>query len=205
MKLDPADRDRIAEAIRLAEGRTAGEIVVVVDRAAGAYRSAPLVLALALALLVPWPFLRLTSWSGETIYAIQLAVAILCVAVLSFHGRWRLKLVPRMLKRRRAHEAALREFMARGLTGTRERTGVMIYVALAEHYAEVMADSGIDARVGPQVWREILADLVERLKRDELAQGLIVATEEVGRVLAEHAPPRADDSDELPNKVIVIG
>jgi putative membrane protein len=202
--LNDTDRDRIIDAVRQAETGTAGEIIVVIDRAAGAYRSAPLVLALALTLLLPWPMLRFTGWSGETIYAIQLTVAALSVVILSIKGDWRLMLVPRLLKRQRAHEAAQREFIARGLTATRERTGVLIYVALAEHYAEVIADTGISGRVEPEVWRRILTELVERLRRRELADGLVEATQAVGAVLAQHAPPRADDTDELPNNLIVI-
>jgi putative membrane protein len=204
LTLSDQDRDRIIEAVRQAEASTAGEIVVVIDRAAGAYRSAPLVLALALVLVLPWPFLRLTTWSAETIYAIQLVAAAVSVLVLSIKGRWRLKLVPRMLMRQRAHEAAQREFIARGLTATRERTGVLIYVAMAEHYAEVIADTGISDRVDAEIWRGILTTLVEHLRRGDIADGLVQATQAVGAVLAQHAPPRADDVDELPNNLIVI-
>ena len=51
------DRDAIAEAVRRAESLTAGEIVVVIDRAASSYRNVPAMLALTLALFVPWPLL----------------------------------------------------------------------------------------------------------------------------------------------------
>jgi hypothetical protein len=50
---------------------------------------------------------------------------------------------PRRWQRERAHAAARREFFAHGLTGTRGRTGVLVYVALAERYAEIVADKGV--------------------------------------------------------------
>jgi putative membrane protein len=106
--------------------------------------------------------------------------------------------------RRLSHDAAAREFVRRGLTRTRERTGVLIYVAAAEHYAEILADIGIADRVDERVWRETIADLVDAIKAGHAADGLLAAIERVGAVLAEHAPARADDIDEFPNKVIVL-
>jgi putative membrane protein len=116
----------------------------------------------------------------------------------------RYALVPGFMKRARAHEAAAREFVGRGLTRTRERTGVLIYVAAAEHYAEILADTGISERVDERVWRETIADLIESIKAGRAADGLIAAVQRVGAILAEHAPPRSDDLDELSNKVILI-
>ena len=49
--MDAADRDAIAEAVRRAELQTAGEIVVVIDRAASSYRNVPVIMALTLSFL----------------------------------------------------------------------------------------------------------------------------------------------------------
>jgi putative membrane protein len=104
----------------------------------------------------------------------------------------------------RAREAAAREFAARGLTRTRGRTGVLLYVAVAERYAEVIADTGLAQAADEAVWREIITELVAALTGGRAADGLVEAVARIGRVLAECAPRRADDADELPNKVIVI-
>ena len=61
--------------------------------------------------------------------------------------------MPRFIKHARAHEAAAREFLAAGSPAPATKTGVLIYVALAEHYAEILADTGIADRVGPEVWQ----------------------------------------------------
>jgi putative membrane protein len=201
--MDSDDRDAVAEAVAQAETLTSAEIVVVIDRAAGSYRSVPLVMALTLALLVPWPLLAMTATSAPRIFLIQLVCAVLLVATLLWYGRGG-RFVPGFVKRGRAHDVALREFTARGLTQTRARTGVLLYVALQERYAEIVTDTGLDGRVEPQIWRSIIEPLLQAARQDRLRAGLIDAVGAIARVLAPHAPPAPDDIDELPNKVVLL-
>jgi putative membrane protein len=200
--INAEERERLAQAIRDAEARTAGEIVVVVAAQASDYRSFPVLWALLLALVTPWPLIWLTGLSPTRIFQIQLVVALVASVVLSLPER-RHRLVPDRIKRARAHQAASHEFVSRGLTRTRGRTGVLIYVAVAEHFAEIVADTGISERVDPEVWRHLIEELLEEIGKDRAAEGLLKAVGAVGRILAEHAPPHADDENELPNKVIV--
>jgi putative membrane protein len=199
--LSDDERARIAAAIQDAERRTAGEIVVVVAAQASAYRSVPLLYALLGGLAAPWPLIWLTALSAARIFAIQLIVALMLLMLVSLPRR---AYVPGFIRHARCREAAAREFAARGLSRTRERTGVLIYLAAAEHYAEVVADAGIAAHVDETVWRDIIADLVVAIRAGRPAEGLVTAVNRVGEVLARHAPPRGDDRDELPNKVILV-
>lgn len=201
--LNSDDRDVIAEAVRGAESRTSGEIVVVVDRAAGGYAAVPVIMALALALFVPWPLLSLTGISAPRIFGIQLVLAAVLLATLLWYGRGG-RFVPGFVKRRRAHEAALREFTARGLTLTRARTGVLLYVAVQERYAEIIADAGIDAKVERTAWTGIIESLTAAAREDRLRDGLVDAVAAIGDVLAGQAPRGEDDVDELPNKVVIL-
>ncbi|MCB5174598.1 MULTISPECIES: TPM domain-containing protein [Microvirga] len=197
------DYARLDGAIRDVEDQTAGEIVVVVAGQASEYRSIPLLWALLGALLTPWPLIWFTAMGPTRIFLVQLAVALGLSILLSWPKR-RHALVPGSIKRTRAHEAAAREFLSRGLTRTRERTGVLIYVALAEHHAEILADTGIADRVEPRVWQDIIAGLTAEIREGRLVDGLVAAIGQAGAILAQHAPPRFDDADELPNKVIVL-
>jgi putative membrane protein len=201
--MDAADRDAVAEAVRRAESLTAGEIVVVIDRAASSYRNVPVVLALVLALFVPWPLISLTTISVQKIFLIQLLCAAALLAALLWYGRGG-RFVPGFVKRGRAHDVALREFTARGLTRTKGRTGVLIYVALQERYAEILADTGIDGLVEKDSWGAIIEPLLAAARDDRLTEGLIAAVGAVGSVLAQHAPPVPDDVDELSNRVILL-
>ena len=110
------------------------------------------------ALATPWPLIWLTALSASRIFLIQLAVALVLSFVLSW-PKLRYALVPRSIKHAQGHEAASREFLRRGLTRTREKTGVLIYLALAEHHAEILADTGIADRVDAGIWAGIVADL----------------------------------------------
>ena len=202
--LSETDRTRIAQAIAGAETATSGEIVVLVAARAGNYRSAALAAALAAGLAAPWPLILLTPWSAASIALAQAAV-VLAALLAAAHPSARLALVPRAIRRARAHEAASREFATRGLTRTRGRTGLLIYLAVAEGHAEIVADSGVAARVAVETWASTIDALLAALRRGSPADGLVEAVERVGAILAAELPGTAEDVDELPNRVIVTG
>ena len=83
---------------------------------------------------------------------------------------------------------------------TRARTGVLVFVAVAEHYVEIIADEGINALVPPGTWDKAVADFVEQVRAGRVTEGFLAVVETVGTRLAEHFPPPPDDSDELPNE-----
>lgn len=193
----------IAKAITSAEEKTSGEIVVVVANASDGYRSFSVFWAAILALFVPLPLIYATNWPIEYIYLAQLAVFLVC----AFLFQWqpvRLALVPNSVKRARAHHEAVDQFLAQSLHTTKGRTGVLIFVSFAEHYAEVIADDGIYKKVSPKVWQDLIADLTGHLARDERTAGFIAAVEECGKILAKHFPPGTADKNELPNHLIVL-
>ncbi len=197
------EQARLASVIGDVEDETSGEIVLVIAEQAGHYRAVPLLWALLAALVAPWPLIWLTDISTSRIFLVQLAVALALSLVLSW-PKLRFALVPRSIKHAQAHEAASREFLRRGMTRTREKTGVLIYLALAEHHAEILADTGIADQVNPGIWADIIADLTTAIRNDRMIEGLEQAIRRTGAILAQHAPPRLDDVDELPNKVILL-
>ena len=140
------DMQRVVEAIRVAEAKTAGEIFCVITRASSSYRLVPIAWAALLALAVPWPLIYLTNWPAGTIYLVQLAVFIVVAAVLSLPAV-RYRVVPKRAMQRRAHAEAIRQFLAQGLHLTERRTGVLIFASVAEHHAEIVADTGINEKV----------------------------------------------------------
>jgi putative membrane protein len=197
------EQARLAGVIGDVEDDTSGEIVLVIAQQAGHYRAVPVLWAMLTALVTPWPLIWLTDISTSRIFVIQLAVALVLSLALSW-PKLRFALVPRSIKHNQAHEAASREFLRRGLTRTREKTGVLIYLALAEHHAEILADTGVADRVDPTIWAGIVADLTAAIREGRMIEGLEQAIRRTGSILAEHAPPRLDDVDELPNKVILL-
>lgn len=199
IELDAAARQRIEAAVAEAERRTSGEIVVVVAARASRYRSFPVGLALAAALAVPWPLVALTAWSTGRVLAVQALATLVVLAAARLSGD---RLVPQATRRRRAREAAARTFWTRGFDRTRGRTGVLIYVAAAERYVDVLADRSVADRVPEAAWRETVAALAVSLAAGDAEGGLVAAVRSVGVILAAHAPP-GRDGDELPNAVVV--
>lgn len=97
--------------------------------------------------------------------------------------------------------AATRAFERLGMTRTRERNGVLLFVAVQEHAFAVLGDAGIDARVPPGFWDEITRDMAAAFREHRFAEGLLRGINAAGEQLAAHFPPRPDDVDELPNEI----
>jgi putative membrane protein len=201
--ISESDKTRIADAIRAAEARTAGEIFCVIARHSSDYRLVPIAWAAAVALLTPLPLVYLTSWPAAVIYLCQLAVFLVVALALS-HPRLRFYVVPRRAKHDRAHSEAMRQFFAQGLDKTEHRTGVLIFASVAERYAEIVADAGINEKVTPQVWDRAINELTMAITAGRPADGFVEAVEQCGAVLAAHFPPGALKRDELPDKLLEL-
>jgi putative membrane protein len=201
--ISQSDKTRIADAIRAAETRTAGEIFCVIARHSSDYRLVPMVWAAAIALLVPLPLVYLTRSPAAVVYLWQLAAFVVAALALSL-PKVRFHIVPRRAKHERAHAEAMRQFFAQGLDKTVHRTGVLIFASTAERYAEIVADAGINEKVTPQVWNEAIDVLTAAIKAGRPADGFVAAIERCGAVLAAHFPPGALKRDELPDKLLQI-
>lgn len=197
------DENRIAEAITRAEKATSGEIVAVVAAESSTYLYAPFLWASVIALLVPWPLILWTWWPATWIYLAQLAVfALVLAATLPRPVRY--WLVPRRIKRARAHRRAMEQFVAQNLHTTAGRTGVLIFISAAERHAEIVADAGIEARVAKGTWQGIVSGLTAEFSAGRHTEGFVAAIEAVGGHLATHFPPGSCDSNELPDHLIVL-
>ena len=202
--LSDTEKAKVADAIRQAEGGTSGELVTVIAAASDGYWFAPLLWAAILALAVPMVALFVDPWIDPAmLYGGQL----LLFAVLALLFRWtplKMRLVPGAVKRRRAGRLAREQFLAQGLHHTKGRTGVLLFVSVAEHYIEVLADSGINDKVAPDAWTDLIAAFVGKVRQGSVADGFVEAVERCGGLLAEHFPRTGGDADELPNRLIEI-
>ena len=130
------EEQRIAEAIVAAERSTSGEIIAVIAAESDSYLYAPFLWASIIALLVPWPLIVLTWLPVQWIFLAQLLVFLVLLLVF-LPQRVRLSLVPQSVKHLRAHRRAVEQFLVQNLHTTSGRTGVLIFVSVAERYAEV--------------------------------------------------------------------
>lgn len=223
MRLTDADRARVAAAVTEAERHTAGEIVTIVARRSDKYHDvalhwAVLAMLLVLALLAFRPGVAVwlhglvaDPWEGApapgglfTVALVLLAVTFLAVRVAFAWMPLRLAVTPARTAARRVHARALALFRATAETRTRDATGVLLYLSLDEHRAEIIADAAIHARVAPQVWGAAMAALIAATRDGRPGDGMAEAVRQIGVVLADHVPPRADDTNELPDRLIEL-
>jgi putative membrane protein len=225
MKISDLDHARIADAVAVAEARTSGEIRCVLAGESSDPRLSAVVWAATWALVLPpvgvalgfrfetlahhlggwnWAVIGDASRTGLVLSLYAAAQALLFIVVYGLAGlpAVRRALTPASRLAARVKVAAHSQFDALGLTHTRDRTGVLLYVSLAERRAQVLADTGIYAKAPPQVWDEVVGLLIAGLKRDAPADGFVDAVTRTGEILAACLPPRVDDINELPDGLV---
>ncbi len=204
------EKQRISGAITAAERKTSGEIVAVVALSSESYLYVPFLVASLVALFVPWPLMHLVWTPGKNtwienhyIYLIQLLVFLMLLAAI-WPKRIRTALVPRAVRAAHAKRRATEQFLTQNLHTTAGRTGVLIFVSVAERHAEILADKGIDARVPAGTWQGIVDRLTNEIAEGRAADGFIHAIETTGQHLAKHFPPGSIDPNELPDHLIIL-
>lgn len=116
----------------------------------------------------------------------------------------RMRLTPRATRARRVRRRAILLFRTAAEARTHGRTGVLIYLSLDEHRAEIVADRAINEKVAPEAWGEAMAALIDAIRQDRAGEGLAAAVRQVGVVLAAHFPRADDDINELPDRLIEL-
>lgn len=221
--LDEADHKRVSNAVAAAEAHSAGEIVTIVADRSDEYTDVALAWAaiaafLAMGLFGAFPdfyFAKidwlLGKWQSEWTVREALALA-LGFGVLKFIGVMLFQLIqpikfwliPPPIKTARAHERAVSFFKAGAERRTHGRTGILIYLSMREHRAEIVADEAIASRVDAEIWGDAMQAMLAEIKQGKVADGMCAAVERVGKVLAEHFPRAEDDQNELPDRLIEI-
>jgi putative membrane protein len=228
MRFTSDDHARVSAAIVAAEATTSGEIFCVCARRVSSYRDVSLGWAAAAALLAPLALVPFgfdpawfpgiaDSWEAAHMaarditvgralaaYAVLQAAVLVSVFLVTCIPAVRRRVTPRSVRRARVRRAALQQFLAHGLHTTQDRTGVLIFAALADHQVEIVADEGIYSRVDRDVWAQAVDALTLELRAGRAAEGFEAAIALAGGVLAEHFPPRPRNPDELPNRLIEL-
>ncbi len=217
------DHQRVSAAVGAAEANTAGEIVTIVaDRSDGytdvalCWAAAVAFAALAVFASIPDFYLAMidrvlgnwqSEWTHREVLGIATAAVGLKFGAMLLLQLWRpLKffLIPGAIKSARVRSRAAGFFKVGAERRTHGRTGILIYLSMREHRAEIVADQAIAERVEAEVWGIAMAAMLKHIKDGRVADGMIAAVEEVGKVLAEHFPRAQDDQNELPDRLIEI-
>jgi len=103
-----------------------------------------------------------------------------------------------------ARERALQVFSALRVWDTAHNNGVLIYVLLADHAVEIVADRAIAAHVPAAEWAALCAEVAGHFRKGEPAAGCCHAVRSVGKYLARHFPAPGGDGNELPNQPVLL-
>jgi putative membrane protein len=224
--LSEDDHRRIRAAITEAEGRTAGEVFCVLTQEVSRYREVPLAWAAIAALIVP-PVLVLSglhrlalagifsSWTDDSVrgvealilralsgYTMLQAAIFVGVALVVAFPPVRRRLTPRFLKRHRVRQVARHHFAASGARLSEAEPHILIYAALSDRQAELVAHSAIHEAVGAGPWNAAIAAVTDGMKTGRPADGFVRAVGICGDALAKHFPPSGPPTNRLPNDLL---
>jgi putative membrane protein len=218
-----ADHDIVTAAVAAAETHTSGEIVTVIAAQSNDYDDVALVWAsviafLAMSIVALFPdfyqglYYRITGGWGHELTANQWLGTVIAVGVLKWIGVWlillwrplRLWLTPRAILAGRVRARAIDLFKVGTEAKTLGRTGILLYVSLREHRADIVADEAIAAKVTPEIWGDAMAGLIDLVRQGKPGEGMAEAVRQMGIVLAEHFPRGSENPNELPDRLIEL-
>ena len=221
-KLSAEDHAKVSAAIASAEAKSDGEIVAIATERSDAYHDvglhwAVLALFVYLSLVAAMPqgleavHDWISGWSAEPglreLMMILLLGSLLTFLVALYAFKWmplRLALTPRATKTRRVRRRAIDLFKTGAERRTMGRTGILIYLSMGEHRAEIVADEAITHVTTPETWGEAMAALLVEVKAGRPGDGIVAAVGLIGEVLSAHFPKTSEDSNEIPDKLIEL-
>ncbi|MCF8706437.1 TPM domain-containing protein [Rhizorhapis sp. SPR117] len=222
--LTAEDHAEVTAAVAQAEKLTDGEIVTIVTGQSDSYHDAGLHWAIAasficLSLVAMFPawfmgrlhFVLGGGWEQDLPAGLTLTVLLglmiavfLAVRYLLAITPLRMVVTPKRTMARRVRRRAIAYFKVGAERRTMGRTGILIYVSLKEHRAEIVADEAIASKVGGEVWGNAMVALIDNVREGHAGTGMAEAVRQVGIVLAEHFPKTVDNPNELPDRLIEL-
>ena len=218
-----ADHDIVTAAVAAAEAHTSGEIVTVVAAQSNDYDDVALVWAnviafIAMSVIALFPdfyqglYYRITGGWGHELTPNQWLGTVIAIGVLKWIGVWlillwrplRLWLTPRAILAARVRARAIDLFKVGTEAKTLGRTGILLYVSLREHRADIVADEAIAAKVAPEIWGDAMAALIDLVRKGQPGEGMAEAVRQMGLVLADHFPRGSENPNELPDRLIEL-
>jgi putative membrane protein len=212
-----ADHQRVTEAVRQAESKTAAEIIPVVASDSGRYDRAEDMAGLwfgLLALSAAWIWAQGVELSEWGVPALKLGlpsvlgiiiggwlVGVVLAHQLSFLRRL---FTPRSEQRAEVERAAREVFFDRRVHHTQGGSGLLIYVSLLEHMAVVLADEQVLEKLGQPRLDSLCNELVARLRKGAHTEALCHTIDQAGLALAEALPRLSTDRNELSDALVVL-
>jgi uncharacterized membrane protein len=92
-------------------------------------------------------------------------------------------------------KAAAAQFEALGMTATRERNGVLVFIAPASQKFAIIGDTGIHEKCGPAFWTEVAQAMSAEFRAGHFTEGIVKGVARAGDVLAQNFPRSESHAD----------
>lgn len=108
-----------------------------------------------------------------------------------------------LFKGQSPQDRAIEVFAQTRVWDTEHNNGLLIYLLLADHAVEIVADRGIHAEVGADAWREVCQRMETAFRQSHYEAGVIAGVQAVTQHLARHFPAAAG-ANELPDRPLLL-
>jgi putative membrane protein len=203
LHISKENQEKITACIEQAEKKTTGEIVPAIVSSSHHYHHIWLEAAV-LSCFILTAILYLTV---DYLYVYEYFIAEIIFCIVGFL-LVQIPFVFRLFasKKELSHEVHMRAFYifhSHGLSNTKDRTGILIFVSKLEHMVVILGDEGIHNKVPDNYWDSTVSNMLQKIKRGDIAGAFCEAIESCGGELSKHFPITATDKNELPDKLIV--
>jgi hypothetical protein len=103
-----------------------------------------------------------------------------------------------------SRERALQVFSQLRIWDTERNSGVLIYLQLADHKVEIIADRGINSRVSHSVWLNICQDMESKFRTGDFEAGVLLGISAITNLLQQHYPAQGQHPNDLPDHPVIL-
>jgi len=209
----------ITDAVSEAEKQTSGEITVAIIRESSDYMAQEFLFAFLGGMITSLIMLLFSNqieqmlieklWGYSSGYLILFYIATQFAVVLILYLLANTPFVDRMIVNhktmiQKVNQRATRHFLESGTHMTKDNTGILIFISLLEKRVELLADHGISNKIDKEKWQNIVDNITEGIKKNQLVDNLVDSIAQCGELLNQHFPANYEKANELDNRPTIL-
>ncbi len=219
MKLSDKDLEKINNSVKEAEKSTSGEITTAMIKESSDYAYYELAFSVLVGGIYFVIILLLSSnieqwfkslfWNYNPSYLLiftgfsLFSIIGLTYLITNIPAIDRL-IIPKKVMEQKVHNRAVRHFIEAGTCYTKDRTGILIFISEMERKVLLLADKGINDKIGQESWDSIVTDIVKGIKDDNVVDAISTSIKRCGEILSKEFPIAEDDKNELSDDIQIL-
>jgi putative membrane protein len=205
MRTDGTFSKTLERAVSEAERGTAAELIVVAAARSGSYLDVALAFGAGFAMLVLLFALFAPIPIRPIAVAVEVPLAFGLAAWLAHRTPGLLRaFVPAARLRKHVERAAAEHFVAEAVHGTREHTGLLVYLSLLEERVTLVPDLALEGRIPGAVWAEVRWSTTGDPSRPRTLDDVVRGIDQIGAILKSRIPADATDVNESPDAPRIV-